>query len=41
VTADRYTHAMLDYSEVDRAKLLGRARRATPQRAGDEAMISA
>lgn len=41
VTADRYTHAMLDYGEVDRAKLLGRARRATAQRAGDEAMISA
>ncbi len=26
VTADTYTHAMLDYREVDRAKLLGRAR---------------
>jgi len=26
VTADRYTHALLDYREVDRAKLLERAR---------------
>ncbi len=26
VTADRYTHAMLDYGEVDRAKLLERVR---------------
>jgi hypothetical protein len=26
VTADRYTHALLDYGEVDRAKLLKRAR---------------
>jgi integrase len=26
VTADRYTHAMLDYGEVDRTKLLGRVR---------------
>ena len=26
VTADRYTHALLDYAEVDRAKLLGRVR---------------
>jgi hypothetical protein len=24
VTADRYTHALLDYGEVDRAKLLTR-----------------
>lgn len=23
VTADRYTHAMLDYGEIDRARLLG------------------
>lgn len=26
VTADRYTHAMVDYREIDRAKLLGRVR---------------
>jgi integrase len=26
VTADRYSHALLDYREVDRQKLLGRAR---------------
>lgn len=26
VTADRYTHAMLDYGEIDRPKLLGRVR---------------
>jgi len=26
VTADRYTHALIDYREIDRAKLLGRAR---------------
>jgi integrase len=26
VTADRYTHAMLDYVEIDRPKLLGRVR---------------
>ena len=26
VTADRYTHALLDYREIDRAKLLERAR---------------
>jgi integrase len=26
VTADRYTHALVDYREVDRANLLGRAR---------------
>ena len=26
VTADRYTHALLDYREINRAKLLGRAR---------------
>lgn len=30
VTADRYTHALVDYCEVDRAKLLGRARTAPP-----------
>jgi len=30
VTADTYTHAMLDYREVDRAKLLGRARAVHP-----------
>jgi hypothetical protein len=23
VTADRYTHAMLDYGEIDRTKLVG------------------
>ena len=26
VTADRYTHAMMDYGEIDRAKLLERVR---------------
>jgi integrase len=26
VTADRYTHALIDYREIDRAKLLARAR---------------
>src|SRR5262249_8377559 len=26
VTADRYTHAMMDYTEIDRAKLLKRVR---------------
>jgi hypothetical protein len=26
VTADRYTHVMLEYGEIDRAKLLGRVR---------------
>lgn len=26
VTADRYTHALIDYREIDRAKLLRRAR---------------
>ena len=26
VTADRYTHALLDYTEIDRAKLLKRVR---------------
>jgi hypothetical protein len=25
-TADRYTHALVDYREIDRAKLLARAR---------------
>ena len=28
VTADRYTHAMLDYGEIDRQKLLERVRTA-------------
>jgi integrase len=31
VTADRYTHALLDYREVDRATLLRRARTVLPQ----------
>jgi integrase len=31
VTADRYSHALLEYKEVDRAKLLGRVRTALPQ----------
>jgi len=26
VTADRYTHAMLDYRDIDMTKLLGRVR---------------
>jgi len=26
VTADRYSHALIDYSEINRAKLLGRVR---------------
>jgi hypothetical protein len=26
VTADRYTHALFDYREIDRAKLLERVR---------------
>jgi integrase len=26
VTADRYTHALVDYREIDRAKLLARVR---------------
>jgi integrase len=30
VTADRYTHALVDYREVDRAKLLARARVVPP-----------
>src|SRR5512133_2573503 len=30
VTADRYSHALLEYKEVDRAKLLGRVRTALP-----------
>lgn len=30
VTADRYTHAMLEYSEIDLSKLLDRARKAHP-----------
>jgi hypothetical protein len=28
VTADRYSHSLLDYREVDRSKVLDRARRA-------------
>jgi hypothetical protein len=27
-TADRYTHVLMDYREIDRAKLLGRVRTA-------------
>jgi integrase len=30
VTADRYTHALVDYRELDRAKLLGRVRAVPP-----------
>lgn len=30
VTADRYTHVMMDYREIDRAKLLERVRTAPP-----------
>jgi integrase len=30
VTADRYSHAMLEYSEIDRPKLLERVRTAHP-----------
>jgi integrase len=30
VTADRYTHALVDYRELDRAKLLGRVRAVHP-----------
>ena len=30
VTADRYTHAMLEYGEIDRASLLERVRTAHP-----------
>jgi hypothetical protein len=31
VTADRYSHALLDYKEFDRAKLLDRLRTALPR----------
>ena len=40
VTADRYSHALVDYREIDRAKALERVRRAqavrTPVRTPDE-----
>ncbi len=37
VTADRYTHALIDYREIDRAKLLGRARMVPPSAPPSEA----
>ena len=38
VTADRYTHVLIDYREVDRATLLGRARTVPPRRS--ETLVS-